>query len=84
MGVSGAINVPKEPKLIGRGSQNGAGDIPPYSMLFRPCGLLEALFGKINLPEKNISNLEGLEIFLLGKRRRSGVGERLRYPNRLS
>ena len=61
-------------------SQNGAGDIPPYSMLFRPCGLLEALFEKINLPEKNISNLEGLEIFLLGKRRWSGVGERLRYP----
>lgn len=44
-----------------------------------PCGLLETLFGKINLPEKNISNLEGLEMFQLGKRRWSGMGELLRY-----
>lgn len=60
-------------------SHNRAGDIPLYSMLFRPCGLLETLFGKINLPEKNISNLEGLEMFLLGKRRWYRMGELLRY-----
>lgn len=58
---------------------NGAGDVPQYSMLFRTCELLESLFGKINLSEKNISNLEGLEMFLLGKAGQSGVGERLRY-----
>lgn len=60
MGVSGVIKPPKVPRssaAIYR-VQKGGGDIPLYSVLFRPHGLLETLFGKITVPEKNIATLK--------------------------
>lgn len=54
-------------------------EIAHYAVLFKPQGLLETLFGKKNLSEKNIPNMEGLQVFHLEKRRQYGVGKLQRY-----
>ena len=80
MGVSRVLKPHKEPGHWQKYSEPRMEvEIAQYSVLFKPQGLLETLFGKINLSEKNIPNMEGLKVFHLEKRRQYGVGKLQRY-----